>query len=252
MIKIYKYTNKTNGKVYIGQTSQSIKQRAGKNGSRYTSYNSSFGSAIKKYGWSNFDLEILKDNIATKHESNYWEWYYVEQYKSNNKEFGYNCTNGGDSAIYGLTEETKQKVSKGLRESKTWRNNNLKAHVKLENIVLYDVKTGNIIKIYESEYAAYTDLGIVRTNFKPFIRRFSIIHDKYRVLYEDKTKNDQMLYQPVYSIDNNGNIKKYKTLFDAIVENKYQNIAFIKRSIERANDKKYRYKFDNKFWYLDK
>ena len=33
--KIYVYTNKVNGKKYVGQTSRSLRERAGKNGCQY-------------------------------------------------------------------------------------------------------------------------------------------------------------------------------------------------------------------------
>ena len=66
MIGIYKFTNKINGHSYIGQSIDIEKrkkthlQRAYCNTSSNKEYNKAFYRAIRKYGWDNFDFEILK------------------------------------------------------------------------------------------------------------------------------------------------------------------------------------------------
>lgn len=102
---IYKHTNKINGKVYIGQTSQSMSQRWS-NGNGYKG-SVKFYSAIKKYGANNFEHEILKENL-TQEEANYWEDYYINYY--NSIETGYNLKTGGQHCTY--SEESKRKMSK--------------------------------------------------------------------------------------------------------------------------------------------
>lgn len=52
MKTIYLHRNKSNGKVYIGQTIQSIENRW-KNGNGYKPC-TYFYKAIQKYGWENF------------------------------------------------------------------------------------------------------------------------------------------------------------------------------------------------------
>lgn len=54
---IYKYTSPS-GKSYVGQTVQSLENRAGHNGKNYLGCKY-FYAAIKKYGWENFTVEIL-------------------------------------------------------------------------------------------------------------------------------------------------------------------------------------------------
>ena len=46
---IYKHTNNVNGKVYVGQTKQAIKERW-RNGKGYKN-NLYFYNSIQKYGW---------------------------------------------------------------------------------------------------------------------------------------------------------------------------------------------------------
>ena len=75
---IYKHTNKTNGKSYIGQTSN-IKSRW-----RESSYknNRKFYNALKKYGWDNFTHEILE--VCDENNVDERERYYIQFYDSIN------------------------------------------------------------------------------------------------------------------------------------------------------------------------
>mgnify|MGYP002658749408 CR=1 FL=1 len=61
---VYKHTNKINGKVYIGQSSN-IKERWSRKGTCYKGC-TYFYNAIQKYGWDNFEHIILKD-VSYKH-----------------------------------------------------------------------------------------------------------------------------------------------------------------------------------------
>lgn len=57
---IYKYTNKINGKSYIGQTVRSLSDRMGSNYHGYIMC-TAFYNALKKYTLENFDIEILEE-----------------------------------------------------------------------------------------------------------------------------------------------------------------------------------------------
>lgn len=102
--KIYMYTNIINNKKYIGRTKNSLIQRSGKNGNKYYScvY---FGNAIKKYGWENFQPEILEDGLSYE-EACEKEEYYIKKYETNNHLKGYNLHKGGE----GPTKECLQKM----------------------------------------------------------------------------------------------------------------------------------------------
>ena len=83
-----------NGKKYIGITRQeNPKKRWGSNGCGYMD-NAYFWKAIQKYGWNNFQHEILFENL-TKEEAEQKEIDLIAKYQSNKAEFGYNISSGG-------------------------------------------------------------------------------------------------------------------------------------------------------------
>ena len=94
---VYIHTNKINNKKYIG-ISSNVKKRWSGNGSAY--YEQVFGAAIQKYGWDNFEHEILFHNLS-KEEACKYEQELIEQYQTFNHEYGYNCSKGGESGSYG-------------------------------------------------------------------------------------------------------------------------------------------------------
>lgn len=92
--KIYKYINLINGKIYIGQTTQSLEQRHKKHLSQLSD-NTYFHRAIKKYGIENFKMELIEDKIPFKELDNrekFWINYYESFYVYGK---GYNLTEGG-------------------------------------------------------------------------------------------------------------------------------------------------------------
>ena len=109
MYTVYQHKNKTNGKVYIGITSQKPEQRW-RNGEGYKS-SPHFYSAIQKYGWDNFEHNILFVEL-TKEQACLKEQELIKEFNSMNREYGYNSTSGGDMFV--MNEETKQKISQAL------------------------------------------------------------------------------------------------------------------------------------------
>lgn len=111
---MYKHTSPSN-KVYIGITSQTPSLRW-RNGKGYKSQ--IFNKAIEKYGWDNITHEVLYENL-TYEEACEKEKMLIEQYKSNDKRYGYNITSGGDGTIgvvsvwkgKHLPKETCKKIS---------------------------------------------------------------------------------------------------------------------------------------------
>lgn len=123
---VYKVTNKRNNKIYIGKTIYSLEHRRSRHFSdaklkRTSTY---FHSALRKYDDNDFEWSILiesnSDDFLKKKEIDY-----IKTYQSDNREYGYNLTKGGDgSAGYCPSKETREKVSKiqkGLKRSKITR-----------------------------------------------------------------------------------------------------------------------------------
>jgi group I intron endonuclease len=124
MIGIYKFTNKINGKIYIGQ-SRNIKSRWREHKFWYKKENTYFYNAINKYEWGNFDKEVLieiTDDNWTKQLLNFYETYFVFYYDTMNYQKGYNIKFPGADGK--LSEEVKRKMSlaqKGHSVSKETR-----------------------------------------------------------------------------------------------------------------------------------
>lgn len=110
---IYKITNKINGKIYIGQTIQSLKSRW------FDHCKPSSGciclrNAIQKYGKENFTVEQI-DIACDRNELDLKEQYWIKYYDSMNRDKGYNLLSGGNHSVF--SEETRKKISNSLKHS---------------------------------------------------------------------------------------------------------------------------------------
>lgn len=114
MYKVYKYTSPSN-KIYIGITCKTLACRARYNGCGYDGC-AAFERAIKKYGWNNFQCEILAQDL-TEEEAKRLEKYYIKLYDSTNPEKGYNITKGGDGTALFDEKEIVSLWNKGLKVS---------------------------------------------------------------------------------------------------------------------------------------
>lgn len=97
---VYRHTSPS-GKVYIGITCRNPLYRW--NGGKGYSENRIFFDAIIKYGWDNFKHEILYDSL-TKEEAEKTEIELIEKHKSNQIEYGYNHSIGGDCRNKGTSK----------------------------------------------------------------------------------------------------------------------------------------------------
>lgn len=103
---VYVLRNTVNNKIYIGQTWRPlhIRWRSG------TGYDSCchLDRAIKAYGKNNFYYQVLI-TAHTQESADYWESYFIEKYKSNDFDLGYNLRQGGSSGKHSM--ETRKKLS---------------------------------------------------------------------------------------------------------------------------------------------
>ena len=123
-----------NNKKYIGITCQEPEKRWSR-GSGYYS-NKHFYNAIRKYGWDNIQHKILYKNL-TKEQAETKEIELIAKNKSNNRKYGYNIQNGGNT-IGTHSDETKLKISianKGKIRNQEAREKNSKNKIGNKNFL---------------------------------------------------------------------------------------------------------------------
>lgn len=119
MFVVYMHVSPSN-KRYIGITSKKPEHRWNY-GKSYSS-NKHFSSAIKKYGWDSFEHIIVYSGLS-KQDACKKEKELIALYNSNNPQYGYNNSIGGENPAEGaiFSEESRRKMSnahKGLKHSK--------------------------------------------------------------------------------------------------------------------------------------
>ena len=146
MYYIYKFTNKTNGKIYIGQTNNIQKRKNGHRSESFNEksagYNLPFHAAIRKYGWENFNFDILEE-ICDEESQEYIderEIFFIQYYHSLKDENGYNITLGGQGyKRKPLTYEEKLNLSKLFTKEEI---------IDIQNRLINDEEYDDIEKIY--------------------------------------------------------------------------------------------------------
>ncbi len=112
---IYKITNIYNKKVYIGQTKNQVTRkyqhfydlRNNKHKNQYLQ------NSFNKHGEKEFTFEVIEEcNYENVDER---ERYWIKQYNSTNRKYGYNIEEGG-CATKTLSQFTRNKISKKARE----------------------------------------------------------------------------------------------------------------------------------------
>ena len=113
---VYVHINNINGKKYVGQTIHGGNpSRRWKNGNGYRTQKY-FWRAIQKYGWDNFEHEIVASNL-TKEEADNFEKILIKALNTRNNAHGYNMTDGGDGTSgHHHSEESIQKQKETMRK----------------------------------------------------------------------------------------------------------------------------------------
>ena len=140
MAKIYKVTNKENGKFYIGRTRYKCLYMRKATHKWYAKQGSNlpFPNALRKYGVNGFNWEIIEECEDTKAGER--EIYWIDKLKPH-----YNATLGGDGGTYG--RPCPEHVKEATRQSRI--------------VSVKDRKTG---KIYSSMKDARIDTGVLESS----------------------------------------------------------------------------------------
>ena len=117
---IYKITNTINGKSYIGQTIQNVKERFYQHCATKCSKavsNMAIHRAIKKYGKSNFTVEVIEeiDSANLNDRERYW----IKYYNSYNNR--YNSTKGGQDGCKSFKDLDVESIIKEYNTGKSLR-----------------------------------------------------------------------------------------------------------------------------------
>lgn len=188
---IYKYTS-PNGEEYIGQTVNSLKDRAASllTGSGYKKC-TVFWKAIQKYGWKNFIVNILEEVEVDK--LNEREIYYISYFNTLVPN-GYNLTPGGESG-------------------------------KCREVYVYSAQNGSFLEHYSSITEASAETGVSIETISSILNNggkknrrqaHNLVFTDYYVPIYDVTQLSRNNYHKVYVYDKDGNyLNYYESILDA-------------------------------------
>lgn len=116
--KVYRYTF-PNGKVYIGKTYRKMSER--QHNKEWDGYKGcpAVYNAIKKYGVENIVTNILFYGFMDEQKCSEREKQMIAHHRSNQIEYGYNLTYGGEGTCgYRFSEEARKKIGEARRGKK--------------------------------------------------------------------------------------------------------------------------------------
>ena len=198
---VYKIVNKINGKIYVGQTTEKLNQRFSRHmGYQKDDKDTKFYRAVRKYGKSNFYIELIEE-VKTLEELNTREEYWIR--KLDTVENGYNSYYGGySSGGDTLSNHPRLKEIKKVLSEKTRGSNNPNA----SKIVCVDELTQEVIT-YNSMIECQYSMDIPRHDI--IGRRCrgkikSLYRNRFQFYYlEEYNKQSQ---EAIESVDNEKDI----------------------------------------------
>ena len=127
---VYIHINKINGKMYVGQTCVKPEKRWNNgNGYKQCSY---FYRAIQKYGWDNFEHEIIASNL-TKDEADNFERLLINKLDLLNINKGYNLQDGGSHGRPSKISKVNIKNAAQKRnQNEEWHRKQSESHIGLQ------------------------------------------------------------------------------------------------------------------------
>ena len=164
---IYKIINQVNGKMYIGQTTLSIKERWKSHNNSWKLFNDcrALYAAFDKYGIENFEIEQVEE--CSNEEIDEREQFWIQKYDTYNN--GYNLTLGGSGSRVFDQDLIRKLWDEGLTVSEIAEKIGSTRACVRKNLVDYENYT-----IEESRHRGGKHKGI--TNGKP-VKQFSLQGD---------------------------------------------------------------------------
>jgi group I intron endonuclease len=111
---VYQHVNLINGKIYIGITKRTLEERSGANGINYHT-SPYFYSAIQKYGWDNFQHNILYSEL-TKEDACALEIQLIKEMRTQDSKYGYNIMEGGSAPT--IPDSVRKIMSEKMKGNK--------------------------------------------------------------------------------------------------------------------------------------
>ena len=185
---IYKITNKTNNKNYIGQTSRSINERFGEHLRDAYNRNSEqpIYRAIRKYGKENFSVELLEEcNIADIDER---EIYYINKYDTYNN--GYNATLGGEGKPVVNYKELAEDFLNSNKSIRQYAKDNKKKETTIRNAL----NSSGLMEEYKEKHPEYNNrdnaisVTMIDKKTNDVINTFESINSAIKFLGKEKDK----------------------------------------------------------------
>lgn len=170
MSNIYKITDRTNNKVYIGQTKRDIYRRFADhinkalNSTRKNDKRVALYIAINNHKPENFYIELIEKVEGSNKEIDDREIYWISKYDSTNPDKGYNLDKGGhiiSEACRKAAEKHLFKAGSKL-EGKILENARANGMKIAKAVCQYDVNTGELIGEYPSIIGASRATGCDR------------------------------------------------------------------------------------------
>ena len=155
---IYQYTNLINNKKYVGQTNnldRRIKEHKSNSfNPKSVNYNNIIHKAIRKYGYDNFQIDVLEIVNGTYEDVNEREKYWIKQQKSLINESGYNVIEGGNNSWRSFLSQEDVMHIKNLIQTGT-PYSIIQSHYPISKTFISDINSRKFFNDKTSQYPLF-------------------------------------------------------------------------------------------------